>query len=148
ARGVPCPTHLDLDRLRTDQNRLMPPLAARTADADLGVALDPVRRLPRQVERPRHAGEHVCAAAELPRLAARLDATSSAEHDERNFELSGLPREDAASDAEVEMPPAGRFGRHAVPRARPEQQLAHATAAVSSSSVGIASEQARRDATS
>ena len=67
ARRIAGPAHLDLDVAGRDELRVAAPVAARAADRDLALSLEAVRRVARQVERPRQPGEDVLATAELPR---------------------------------------------------------------------------------
>ena len=65
-RRVAGAAHLDLDVGGLDELRLAPPLGAGAADRELAVSCDAVRRVAREVQRPRQPGEDVVAAAELP----------------------------------------------------------------------------------
>ena len=97
------------------------------AIGELGLALDPVLGVAREVERPRQLLEHAGARAELEPLAVRLDRAGALEQDERRLLRPGaaLGRAREALDAEEEVAPAGALGRHAVPFAGTEQE-AHA----------------------
>src|SRR5581483_11615038 len=123
-RRVAGAAYLDRDLVRPLEHRLEPALGRAARDGELGLALDPVLGVAREVERPRQLLEDAGARAELEALPAGLHRAAAREQDERDLlpASAARVRPGEALDAEGEEAPARRRGRDPVPLARPEQQ--------------------------
>src|SRR5437870_5169001 len=123
-------------------------VATRTPVRNHGVTRGMHRegRVARQVEGARQSREDICPPPDVPLPFARAYRAGAGQRHERELLVAALEPSFVAGaqrlDGERQVPPASRAGIHSAPVAATKQQLAHTSAAWSSSSRGIASEQA------